>query len=84
MERYTVWENGQARVEQTCLPQALERLARFEDLFFGLEEEQRGISLQLEELRAQGKEKTVKFRELLAQKLANQTVKMTLERYKIK
>ena len=83
MERYTTRENGNVQVDSARLAEALERLAKFEDMFFGLEEEQRSISRQLEALRTQGKEKTVKFRELLAQKLANQSVKLTLERYKI-
>jgi len=46
-----------------------ERLAAFEAICEELVENQRSIPEQLAELRAEGKEKTVRYRELLAQKL---------------
>ena len=63
---------------------ALERLAAFEDLACGLEEEQQSISRRLEELRGQRKERTVQFRELLAQKLVNSSLIQLLERKGLK
>ena len=67
MERYTLREGGRVLCPTERLEAALERLAAFEDLACGLEEEQQSISRRLEELRGQRKEKTVQFRELLAQ-----------------
>ena len=49
-----------------------------------MEEEQQSISQRLEELRGQRKEKTVQFRELLAQKLVNSSLIQLLERKGLK
>ena len=54
---------------------ALERLSAFEDMACGVEREREEISARLEELRNRGREKTVQFRELLAQKLVNNNMK---------
>ena len=84
MERYTLREGGRALCPTERLEAALERLAAFEDLACGLEEEQQSISRRLEELRGQRKEKTVQFRELLAQKLVNSSLIQLLERKGLK
>ena len=84
MERYTRREQGKAVIDPERLQEALDRLAAFEDLACGLEKEQKSIALRLEQLRGERKEKTVQFRELLAQKLVNNNVQMLLERYKLK
>ncbi len=83
MERYTRREDGAVLVAPEELPAALERLAAFEDMACGLEREQEEISARLEELRNRGGEKTVQFRELLAQKLVNNNMKLLLERHQI-
>ena len=57
MERYTLREGGRVLCPTERLEAALERLAAFEDLACGLEEEQQSISQRLEELRGQRKEK---------------------------
>ena len=57
MERYTLREGGRVLCPTERLEAALERLAAFEDLACGLEEEQQSISRRLEELRGQRKEK---------------------------
>ena len=84
MERYTKKEQGNITVPPDQLEQALERLAAFEDLACGLEEEQQQIAQRLGTLREQGKEKTVQFRELLGQKLVNNNMILLLERYRIR
>ena len=84
MERYTLREGGRVLCPTERLEAALERLAAFEDLACGLEEEQQSISQRLEELRGQRKEKTVQFRELLAQKLVNSSLIKLLERKGLK
>ena len=84
MERYTQREaDGRVSVSPEQLDQALERLARFEDMALGLEAEQGDIAARLAALREQGKDKTVQFRELLAQKLTNSNLRLLLERYRL-
>lgn len=83
MERYTTREGNEVRVQPEQLEQALARLAQFEDMAQGLDREQAEIAQRLEQLRSQGREKTVQFRELLAQKLTNQNMKLLLERWKL-
>ena len=84
MERYTKREaDGRVSVSPEQLDQAMERLARCEDLLQGMEREQGDIAARLAALREQGKDKTVQFRELLAQKLTNSNLRLLLERYRL-
>ena len=84
MERYTTREGNEVRVRPEQLEQALARLAQFEDMAQGLDREQAEIAQRLEQLRSQGREKTVQFRELLAQKLVNSSLIQLLERKGLK
>lgn len=84
MERYTTREGNEVRVRPEQLEQALARLAQFEDMAQGLDREQAEIAQRLEQLRSQGREKTVQFRELLAQKLSNANMLLLLERWKLR
>ena len=81
MERLTVKSGDRYTVSPDDMEKAMERLARFEDLAEGLAREQEEIARTLEELRVQGKEKTVQFKELLARKLVNNNLRMAMERY---
>ena len=84
MERYTQRrEETWVLVEGAELSRALERLGRCEDLLSDLEREQTELSQKLEELRVQGKNKTVQFKELMARKLVNQQLRLRLEQYKL-
>ena len=80
MERLTrrnaagAWELPPDRLEE-----AAERLARWEGLPTELEEELAEISAELEALRGAGKEKTVRFRELMAKKLTDRSLLLRLE-----
>ena len=80
MERLTrknaagTWE-----LDPDRLPEAAERLARYECFVQELPRELEQISAELEELRAAGKEKTVKFRELMAKKLTDRSLLLRLE-----
>ena len=65
------------------LSRALDRLGRCEDLLSDLEREQTELAQRLEELRLQGKNKTVQFKELMARKLVNQQLRLRLEQYKL-
>lgn len=69
MTRYTVWDETRGAYVVENPAEALERLALFENLFCDLREQQRELPLQIAALRAAGKERTVRFRELLGQKL---------------
>ena len=48
-----------------------------------LEREQTELSQKLEELRVQGKNRTVQFKELMARKLVNQQLRLRLEQYRL-
>lgn len=54
--------------------EAIDRLAKFESFYDEIEKSQKELSLQLDELRSEGKEKTVQFRELFTKKLVNNNV----------
>lgn len=54
--------------------EAIDRLAKFESFYDEIEKAQGEISTQLDELRNEGKEKTVQFRELFTKKLVNNNV----------
>ena len=84
MERYTTREGKAVRVPPDQLEAALERLARFEDMALGLEQERADIAQKLAALREQGRDRTVQFRELLAQKLSNANMLLLLERWKLR
>ena len=84
MERFTVREDGTAQVRVEDMKAALARLAAFEDMVENLDREQEEIARKMEDLRGRGKEKTVQFKELLAQKLVNNNMRFRLERYGLK
>lgn len=54
-----------------CAGEAIERLARFENFYDALIEEQEALLAELDRLRKEDKQKTVKFRESLAQRIMN-------------
>lgn len=69
MDRLTVKKDGGIAAADT--EAALVRLAKYEDLHEALGREQEEIAAQLASLRAAGKEKTARYRELFARKLQN-------------
>lgn len=81
MERYVQRRENGLVLDENTLPQALERLARCEELLSDLEREQQELAARLEDLRGQGKNKTVQFKELMARKLVNQQLRLRLEQY---
>ena len=84
MERYTQKNDRSITVDPERMEGVLARLAAFEDMAEGLEQDQENIARTLEELRSRGKDRTVQFKELLARKLVNNNMKLLLERYGIK
>lgn len=63
---------------------AIERLARFENAQADLLAHQETIALEMNRLRDEGKQKSVRFRELLGQKMINNTLIALLERYDLR
>jgi len=63
--------------------EAVEKLAQFENFYFDLLASQEKISSELERLRNEGKEKSVRFRELLGQKLMNSNTLVLLKAYRL-
>ena len=70
---------GEWELDPSHLPEAAERLARFEELPLELEAELASISAELETLRRERKQKTVRFRELMAKKLTDRSLLLRLE-----
>ena len=57
---------------------AIEKLAKFENLYDSIIEKQGSLAMELEVLRASGKEKNFKFKELLGQKIMNEMLLMQI------
>ena len=84
MKRYTAKnQDGTVLVAAADMHDALCRLAAFEDAFEALIASQAAIPAELELLKAAGKEKTVRYRELFGQKLLNKQIMMFFEKYGI-
>jgi hypothetical protein len=93
MDRLTKWSGpgGQATVDAgrivldggVATGDAVERLARFEDVCGELVADQVDVARQLVRLRGEGRAKTVQFRELMARKLTNQYLLILLEKHGI-
>lgn len=64
--------------------EAVERLARFENLYEHLISRHAAIPAELEKLRAAGKNKTVTFKELLAEKLVTDMMLTQFQRFGLK
>lgn len=61
--------------------EAINKLAKFENMYDDLISKQSEISIELEELRAKGKTNSVRFKQLLANKLNNNNVLILLKTY---
>lgn len=64
--------------------EAIERLARFENAHADLLAQQDSILSELERLRGEGKQKTVRFRELLGQKIINSALIELFEQHGVR
>ena len=81
MNRITVKTEAGYSVSDKNIKAAVQRLGEFEDAYDALMNSQEQIPKDLEILRAQGKEKTVRYKEMVAQKLINNSIAMFLERH---
>lgn len=61
--------------------EAINKLAKFENMYEAIVEQQDEISKELEKLRIEGKTHSVKFKQLLANKLTNSNILMIFETY---
>ncbi|MCL2048604.1 MAG: hypothetical protein FWG87_07730 [Defluviitaleaceae bacterium] len=84
MNRFTEKNKDEYCVSDEKIKAAIQRLGVFEDAYDDLMGGQVQIAKDLEALRMQGKEKTVKFKEAMAQKLINSHIMMFFERYGVK
>lgn len=64
--------------------EAIERLAKFENLFDHLVERKRAIPIELESLKSEGKNKTYGYKEKFAEKLMNDMLLNLLEQHGLK
>ncbi len=84
MKRFTEKNKEGYCISDENLKDAVQRLGEFEDAYEALKYRQELIPKELESLRLQGKEKTVKFREAMAQKLINNNIILFFESHGLK
>lgn len=85
MRRFTHKEDDQwILVEGIVLKAAIEKLAKFEDFQAKMLASQGEIVEELAKLRAEGKEKTVQYRELFTKKLLTNNILVTMRYHGIK
>ena len=63
--------------------QAVERLAKFENFYMDLQAKQEELTKKLEILKGNGEKNSVKFRQLLGQKMTNSGILILLKTYGI-
>lgn len=83
MQRFTV-KDKHGEYEISDIKGAIDALAKFEDLYEYAIECETTIPQELEELRADGKTKSYKFREAMGRKLTNTAFLNLFERFGIK
>jgi hypothetical protein len=69
--------------DEGCFGVAIEKLAKFENLYEYLTDRQRTIPKEMEKLRNENRTKSYKFRELLGEKLMNETLLSLFRRHGI-
>jgi hypothetical protein len=84
MQRYTTKNpDGSVSIADADMPAALQLLAAFEDAYADFTASQELIPQELARLKAEGKEKTVRYKELFGQKLINLQIASLFERHGI-
>jgi len=77
-------KEGHYAVPSDDMEQAIQRLGLYEDAFEDLMNNREQIPKDLESLRSQGKEKTVRYKETMAQKLINNHIVQFFEKHGLK
>lgn len=70
--------------ENGCTGEAIDRLARFENAYEDVIAGQEAVLNELDRLREEGKTKTVRFRELLGNKMMNNMMISLFQRHGLK
>ena len=83
MRRLTIKNGKEFAVPESGIPEAMSRLAAFEDIYEDLANSIAAIQAELGKLKAAGKEKTVRYKELFGQKLVNNRIMDLFERHGI-
>jgi len=83
MKRMTIKTDTGITVMDSDLSEAFCRLAAYEDIYDELVGNTLAIPLELEKLKAEGKEKTVRYKEMFGQKLIDTRIKALFERHGI-
>ena len=83
MDRLT-FKNKDGCFESGNIEKAIQRLGLFEDAYESLTNSQVQIPKDLAQLRESGKEKTVRYKETVAQKLINNSIVMFFEKHGLK
>ena len=83
MTRLTTRNGPDGVVTDADASRVLARLAAFEDLYDEVLAQDQAIPAELVQLRAAGKQKTVRYRELFAQKLLNDQIVAMFRRHSI-
>ena len=76
--------DGSYQIPDGMEGKAAGRLAAFENAFQRLTQRQRELAARMEELKAQGKQKTAQFREAFGEKLMVQNLLQLWETYGVK
>lgn len=78
---YIANENQIKHNENGYFGNAINKLAKFENIYEDLILKQKEISTEMEKLKLEGKTNSVKFKQLLANKLTNSNIIMIFEKY---
>jgi hypothetical protein len=81
---YTVSEESVRKCSEGWAGDAVEKLAKFENMLEKLLKERDDTAAELESLRKEGREKSVTFKQLLARKLLNGNILVMLESHGIR
>ena len=83
MKRITIKTEIGVTVPETEMHEAIARLAAYEDVYAVLAENAVMIPQEMEKLKAAGKEKSVRYREMLGQKLMETQFRALFQRHGI-
>jgi len=81
VENYCVDHSAVSRTDDGYIGTAIDKLATFENMCEDLIASQSQIADELEKLRNEGKEKSVRFKELMVKKLTNVNTLILLRSY---
>jgi len=85
MKRFTVKRSdGSYTIADSEVEEAISRLGLFEDAYEDLLDSIERIPVELKAMRTEGKEKTVRYKETVTQKLINNNIVAFFERHGLK